>query len=1096
MATAAGSVPSVTPSTVITDEQRRWVVIGICLNKLLTPVIRTVLAKEILLWYNNLCVSPKPIHKQTYKKHAMTFPPSTITLNYGNINKNHDNHKSRYSAYDYNIKDPESLARLFVQPFMAKFSGFDQTMDLSAALALLCEANPFHTSGAAAQANTVRSVVRNEWAHCDFSHWSDVNYLACLQHIESLVKKLNLSSADENEFVNELNNWKDKGVQLCCGQAVDPDLLRTIKTEVAELYDSVAIWREENEDAQMQLMQSLESVQQFFKKEIQSLQEIQSVMGKDIEKLKVEQEYLSTKYDTTSQQLQALENQVAKLAIENQEVPYLFMLPDRTEWFSGRESELDNLHKLFQISDDINESKVQIASVCGLGGSGKTSLAAEYAHRWKDEYEGGVFWFSGEDEAKFATSVDKHAVYFGTLLEASSGRTLVKTLDVISKIQKPWLLVLDDMDEYKLCSNIGMLLSGPWKRNVRGSGHILITTRRKTKVMSETIRGFKESQCLQLECFSLEDGKRFVFKRTGISSNEVTCSEAACLVETLEGLPLALEQACAYISHLSCSLSIYLQQYKQYSIHLLKDQEASPVSLYESPERLAVHTTWLLNFDYIKQSAHGKFAVRFLNACAFFNPSEIQKELINPGKPAIDDDSYRNYVATPLGSLHILKLLTEFSLFKESRSSLAVHRLVQEVIRDNFQPEEYVLSFVDAVRFLCYGFSCSRSPDDLLTGIIDKNHDRASLQATDPSFFHEWHKMCLHAHEIRKLLLSFLKLSQVLDQRIVIPQTARLVYECALHLNVNSMAAEAKEVVDFAYKIIRLGNTSLTKDDLVSLFPHEIPLPELVRRVISYSCIAPHVATVLSSVGENVEILPVSDLKEQGNDYYKDRCFQKAVEKYTYAMNSTDGKSSYDPTLLSNRASAFVELEKFDDALRDAEEYISLRPKCCKGYAKKALALYGLKRLWDAACVAALAYYYERNIFGGFKPFSENHFFQSLKDRIYICSANMSSLVASILHPNSYSQEKRDLPRKIVILEAGNYTLQKQLRICDCIMIGVGDGATASSPLLSFQGRNGIISSGCINAENISLAFDNGHWESTDDCDATFLNCSFTDSPD
>ena len=213
-------------------------------------------------------------------------------------------------------------------------------------------------------------------------------------------------------------------------------------------------------------------------------------------------------------------------------------------------------------------------------------------------------------------------------------------------------------------------------------------------------------------------------------------------------------------------------------------------------------------------------------------------------------------------------------------------------------------------------------------------------------------------------------------------------------------------------------------------------------------------------------------------------------------MNLTDGKSSYDPTLLSNRASAFVELEKFDDALRDAEEYISLRPKCCKGYAKKALALYGLKRLWDAACVAALAYYYERNIFGGFKPFAENNFFQSLKDRIYICSANMSSLVASILHPNSYSQEKRDLPRKIVILEAGNYTLQTQLRICDCILIGVGDGATASSPLLSFQGRNGVISSGCINAENISLAFDKGHWESKDNCDATFLNCSFTNSPD
>jgi hypothetical protein len=172
------------------------------------------------------------------------------------------------------------------------------------------------------------------------------------------------------------------------------------------------------------------------------------------------------------------------------------MLPDRTEWFSGRDSELENLHTLLQINDDINEPKVQIASVCGLGGSGKTSLAAEYAHRWKDYYEGGVFWFSGEDETRFANSVDDHAVYLGTLVEASAGRTLLKTLEEISKIQNPWLLVLDDMDEFKVCSNIGMLLSGPWKRRVKGSGHILITTRREPKVMRETIRGLKESQCL------------------------------------------------------------------------------------------------------------------------------------------------------------------------------------------------------------------------------------------------------------------------------------------------------------------------------------------------------------------------------------------------------------------------------------------------------------------------------------------------------------------------------------------------------------------------------------------------------------------------
>jgi tetratricopeptide (TPR) repeat protein len=709
-------------------------------------------------------------------------------------------------------------------------------------------------------------------------------------------------------------------------------------------------------------METLHSVHQSFLSEIQNLHG----MGKDIEDLKFTQDSMSVNCRTTSQRVEALENKVAELSIENQEVPYLFMLPDRTEWFSGRKSELENLHSLLR---DVNEHEVKVASVCWLGGIGKTSLAAEYAYRWKYFYDGGVFWFSGEDESKFANSVDDHAVCFGTLLEASPGRTLVKTLEVISTIQKPWLLLLDDMDEFKLCSNIGMLLSGPWKGRVKGRGHILITTRREPKVTSQSIPGFKESQCLQLECFSLEDGNLFVCKRTGISSDDGTSAEAVNLVENLGGLPLALEQACAYISHLSCSLSEYLQQYEKYSIQLLDEQDASSASLYGSRERLAVRTRWLVNFEYIKQSKNGHYSVRFLHACAFFDPTEIQQELTNSGKPPIEDDPYRDYVDTLLGSSHILKLLTDFSLFKKNKcSSLTLHRLVQEVIREKLKSdhrEMEILSLVDAISMLSFAFSKCSSPDDLLISEIDSHNQRSSTLVTNPSLFYSWKKLCLHAHEVLTILSSF----RILDENILMPEIARIVYECALDFNISSKTDKATQCVDFANKIVDLGSTRLTKDDLAGLFPHQVPLPESVRRYMFCSCVKPSDTVDSITSDENSKVGPKSKMERmhsQGNIYSNNGDFHKAVEIYSAAMTEV---SSFVPKLLCDRAVAYINLQQYKQTLADSESYLLQRPNCWLGFAVKALALHGLNKIWKASSFAALAFYHNRNIFCDYQQF-------------------------------------------------------------------------------------------------------------------------------
>ena len=204
MATAA--VPSTGASSSsrnISDEEGRWVVIGICLNKV-TPALRKVLSTEIPKWHQTLIKPPIEIDKQTSGKYEKYLPPSTIKLNYNSINNN----KST-KLYDFAVKDPLSLAKLFVKPFMASFTGFDHTMDTSAVLSVICEAQPFVASGAAALAKKVRSDIRNEWAHCDLSHWTEPNFQTALSEIESLVKSVGLTTADEKIVLDNIDNWKN-----------------------------------------------------------------------------------------------------------------------------------------------------------------------------------------------------------------------------------------------------------------------------------------------------------------------------------------------------------------------------------------------------------------------------------------------------------------------------------------------------------------------------------------------------------------------------------------------------------------------------------------------------------------------------------------------------------------------------------------------------------------------------------------------------------------------------------------------------------------------------------------------------------------------
>ncbi|XP_028406488.1 uncharacterized protein LOC114528978 [Dendronephthya gigantea] len=1023
----------------VSDGERRWVVVGICLSKVLAPALRNVLATELQKWYNQLCQPPDEIDKQVYPREKKNLPPSKLALQYKNINNNHV-HKSP-SRYDYKVNDALSLAKLFVKPFMAMFTGFDDTMDMSAILAVMCEAKPFTLSGAAADAKKIRSDIRNKWAHCNFSDWTKAMFNAAIHDMESLLKKMNMSVADEKSLCDDLKNWQHKGLALCFGQSVDSELLKLVTNEVCELRGSVKTWKFES-DTQIDELSD-------------NLGKIYSSMNEELRELTRRIERCEKLESENSKMLSLLDNKFSKelsqfSSKQDEEIPYVFDAPNRNKYFSGRTEELEDLQRILKQHDTELAKKACVAAVCGMGGIGKTSLVTEYAHQMKNYYQGGVYWFSAEDEMFFEQSVNNTALKLGASL-GNFELTLTNTLIRISKTNKPCLIVLDCLDQLNISRNVLKFLSIVCRHSA--SAAVVLMTRRNKSVLVEEVSSLHEDRCFTLKCPNVDESKQFLFLRTGLTNDQNANSIAESLVEELGRLPLALEQAGACIKALSCSLFEYHEQYKTERLKLLEIQKAKPASFYESSERLAIHTTWLLNIKHIRESSNGAHAIRLMNAFAFFNANEIEPELVNIGERPIEDKEFHDCMNSPLGCRQVVKLLTDFSLFTYVNTrSITVHRLVQELVRENLDPSEMkVGSFVDAVQLLSYAFLKCSSPKNLSSNAAPEERLKTNF-SNNPCHYYLWSKLCFHGFHLQQ---HTEKLLQNLDLKclkfLFVLETSKIFYECAIHLSANMRQEEAKRFLNFSYRILDwipsseydMLQTGLSDS---SLFPLDIPLQKWVQISIRKSC-APYMISpepldekpdMVNKVSGSIQLKDnVEKLRLQGNESFKDGQFQRAVDAYSSAIDISRGTNYFNPLMLTNRASAYIKLNKLDNALKDANEYIARFPDCWKGYARKALAL---TEKVSAEIAAAIAYYnfYLKNgrcLFSEYQPF--RNVFSDLKQRIYIC--NTVSQLLDALSDTCRSQQ-------IIILASKEYLITSPGIVVhvvkNCIIVGANPSVT------------------------------------------------------
>ncbi|MGY0002472.1 tetratricopeptide repeat protein [Micromonospora sp. I033] len=284
----------------------------------------------------------------------------------------------------------------------------------------------------------------------------------------------------------------------------------------------------------------------------------------------------------------------------------------------------------------------QSQAVHGLGGVGKSELALQYAHANRRRYT-LVWWMaaaspaaieSGLAELTYRLRPDSQA----WVTDQEAARWAVGWLQT----HPGWLLVLDNVEHR---ADIESLLGQP------SDGHFLITSRRDVGWEDIT------DGCLRVDVLNPQAAVELLLTLSGQEDQQT----AAVLAGELGYLPLALQQAGAYLRQARVSMDTYLQDLRRDPAGTLQELAADA-----STERL-VARVWSVTFNRIGEQ--DPIAVALLNRLSWLAPDNLPREVLHAGasdRPAVD---------------RALGTLASYSMVTLTPTTVAVHRLVQAVIR-------------------------------------------------------------------------------------------------------------------------------------------------------------------------------------------------------------------------------------------------------------------------------------------------------------------------------------------------------------------------------------------------------------------------------
>lgn len=353
----------------------------------------------------------------------------------------------------------------------------------------------------------------------------------------------------------------------------------------------------------------------------------------------------------------------------------------RNPFFTGREEVLATLHS--QLAQACSLALTQAPALAGFGGIGKTQVAVEYAYRYTDDYN-AVFWLAAETPESLIRSL--HQIAEQVQLPQSHAAEQKQMIAAVQRwlVSHPgWLLICDNVEDPDLLQTVLPIVT---------HSALLITTRLQALGALANPLALSPMNSQEGVSLILRRAKRLSLPDSGnalsseIVQDSSTFTPAAVeLVKLLGGLPLALDQAGAYLEETGCSVEDYLRRcYDQ------RKQILAHRGLHGGIHPASVTSTLSLSIERVEREHPA--AVELLRLCAFLHPEAIPEELITSNASLLEP--ILGTVVTDLYQFDLaLAALRRVSLITRSpvTQTLSMHRLVQAVLQDQMEPAEALL---------------------------------------------------------------------------------------------------------------------------------------------------------------------------------------------------------------------------------------------------------------------------------------------------------------------------------------------------------------------------------------------------------------------